>query len=283
MSRVIGVEAQAEAPWVVVEPDRGYSPVDFRELWHYRDLLYFLTWRDISVRYKQTVLGFLWAILQPFLSMVVFTVFLGKLAGVPSDGVPYPVFSYLGLLPWMYFAGAVTRSGASIVGSASLLTRVYFPRVLVPLSATLSALVDFAISALVLGGLMAWYGLAPAATIVLLLPLAALTAVVATGIGMWLAALNVRYRDVQYAVPFLMQLWMFATPVVYPASLVPAAWRPLYALNPMTGVIEGYRAAVLGLPWDWTGLALSALSGLALAALGAWQFRRMERTFADVI
>lgn len=283
MSWGAGPEALADAPWVVIEPERGHSAVDLRELWHYRDLLYFLTWRDISVRYKQTALGFLWAILQPFLSMVVFTVFLGRLAGVPSEGVPYPVFSYLGLLPWMYFAGAVTRSGGSVVGSASLLTRVYFPRVLVPLSATLSALVDFAISALVLGGLMAWYGLVPAGTVVFLVPLAALTAIVATGIGMWLAALNVRYRDVQYAVPFLMQLWMFATPVVYPASLVPAAWRPLYALNPMTGIIEAYRAAALGLPCDWAGLGLSTLSGVGLAAIGAWTFRRTERTFADVV
>jgi lipopolysaccharide transport system permease protein len=283
MSWGAGQEALADAPWVVIEPERGHRAADLRELWHYRDLLYFLTWRDISVRYKQTALGFLWAILQPFLSMVVFTVFLGRLAGVPSEGVPYPVFSYLGLLPWMYFAGAVTRSGGSVVGSASLLTRVYFPRVLVPLSATLSALVDFAISALVLGGLMAWYGLVPAATVVFLVPLAALTAIVATGIGMWLAALNVRYRDVQYAVPFLMQLWMFATPVVYPASLVPAAWRPLYALNPMTGIIEAYRAAALGLPCDWAGLGLSTLSGVGLAAIGAWTFRRTERTFADVV
>lgn len=283
MSAAALQESLADAPWVVIEPERRHSPVEFRELWHYRDLLYFLTWRDISVRYKQTALGFLWAILQPFLSMIVFAVFLGRLAGVPSEGIPYPVFSYLGLLPWMYFAGAVTRSGGSVVGSASLLTRVYFPRVLVPLSATLSALVDFAISTLVLGGLMAWYGIAPAPTVVLLVPLAALTAVVATGLGMWLAALNVWYRDVQYAVPFLMQLWMFATPVVYPASLVPPAWRPVYALNPMTGIIEAYRAAALGLPCDWAGLGLSMLSGLALAALGAWQFRRMERTFADVI
>lgn len=273
----------AEAPWVVIEAKQATSPLDLAELWHYRDLLYFLTWRDISVRYKQTVLGLLWAVLQPFLLMVVFTVFLGRLAGMPSDGVPYPVFSYLGLLPWLYFSGAVTRAGASMVSNASLLTRVYFPRVLVPLSAVLSALVDFAIAFLALGGLMAWYGIAPAPTAVLLLPLAAFTALVAAGIGMWLAALSVRYRDVQYAVPFLMQVWMFATPVVYPSSLVSAAWRPVLALNPMAGIIEGYRAATLGLPLDWTTLGLSVLSGLVLAAPGVWQFRRMERSFADVV
>ena len=270
-------------PWVVIDPTSSRPLVEVRELWHYRDLLYFLTWRDISVRYKQTVLGFLWAILQPFLTMVVFAIFLGRLAGMPSDGVPYPVFSYLGLLPWTYFSGAVTRAGTSVVGNAHLLTRVYFPRVLVPLSATLSALVDFAIASLVLGGLMAWYGIVPARTAVLLLPLAALTALAATGIGMWLAALNVRYRDVQYAIPFLMQLWMFATPVVYPTSLVPAGWQPLFALNPMTGIIDAYRAAVLGTALDWPSLGISALSAAVLAALGAWQFHRMEQSFADQV
>jgi lipopolysaccharide transport system permease protein len=283
MSVMLRRDAGAGLPWVVIDPAEGRPLVEVRELWHYRDLLYFLTWRDISVRYKQTVLGFLWAILQPFLTMVVFAIFLGRLAGIPSDGVPYPVFSYLGLLPWTYFSGAVTRAGTSVVGNAHLLTRVYFPRVLVPLSATLSALVDFAIASLVLGGLMAWYGIVPARTAVLLLPLAALTALTATGIGMWLAALNVRYRDVQHAIPFLMQLWMFATPVVYPASLVPAGWRPLFALNPMTGIIEAYRAAVLGTALDWPSLGISALSAAVLAALGAWQFHRMEQSFADQV
>jgi homopolymeric O-antigen transport system permease protein len=283
MSVMLRRDAGAGLPWVVIDPAEGRPLVEVRELWHYRDLLYFLTWRDISVRYKQTVLGFLWAILQPFLTMVVFAIFLGRLAGIPSDGVPYPVFSYLGLLPWTYFSGAVTRAGTSVVGNAHLLTRVYFPRVLVPLSATLSALVDFAIASLVLGGLMAWYGIVPARTAVLLLPLAALTALTATGIGMWLAALNVRYRDVQHAIPFLMQLWMFATPVVYPASLVPAGWRPLFALNPMTGIVEAYRAAVLGTALDWPSLGISALSAAVLAALGAWQFHRMEQSFADQV
>jgi lipopolysaccharide transport system permease protein len=283
MSVMLGRDAGAGVPWIVIDPTSRRPLVELRELWHYRDLLYFLTWRDISVRYKQTVLGFLWAILQPFLTMVVFAIFLGRLAGMPSDGVPYPVFSYLGLLPWTYFSGAVTRAGTSVVGNAHLLTRVYFPRVLVPLSATLSALVDFAIASLVLGGLMAWYGIVPARTAVLLLPLAALTALAATGIGMWLAALNVRYRDVQYAIPFLMQLWMFATPVVYPTSLVPAGWQHLFALNPMTGIIEAYRAAVLGTALDWSNLGISALSAAVLAALGAWQFHRMEQSFADQV
>jgi len=283
MSVMLRRDAGAVLPWVVIDSSEARPLVEVRELWHYRDLLYFLTWRDISVRYKQTVLGFLWAILQPFLTMVVFAIFLGRLAGMPSDGVPYPVFSYLGLLPWTYFSGAVTRAGTSVVGNAHLLTRVYFPRVLVPLSATLSALVDFAIASLVLGGLMAWYGIVPARTAVLLVPLAALTALAATGIGMWLAALNVRYRDVQHAIPFVMQLWMFATPVVYPTSLVPAGWRPLFALNPMTGIVEAYRAAVLGTALDWSSLGISALSAAVLAALGAWQFHRMEQSFADQV
>jgi homopolymeric O-antigen transport system permease protein len=283
MSVMLRGDARAGLPWVVIDPSKARPLVEVRELWHYRDLLYFLTWRDISVRYKQTVLGFLWAILQPFLTMVVFAIFLGRLAGMPSDGVPYPLFSYLGLLPWTYFSGAVTRAGTSVVGNAHLLTRVYFPRVLVPLSATLSALVDFAIASLVLGGLMAWYGIVPARTAVLLVPLAALTALAATGIGMWLAALNVRYRDVQHAIPFVMQLWMFATPVVYPTSLVPAGWQPLFAINPMTGIIEAYRAAVLGTALDWSSLGISALSAAVLAAVGAWQFHRMEQSFADQV
>ncbi|HEV8438085.1 MAG TPA: ABC transporter permease [Methylomirabilota bacterium] len=272
-----------DAPWVVIDAARGRNPIDPVELWHYRDLLYFLTWRDISVRYKQTLLGCLWAILQPFLTMVVFTVFLGRLAGVPSDGVPYPVFSYLGLLPWMYFSGAVTRGGSSLVSNAHLLTRVYFPRVLLPLSATLSALVDFAIAFVVLGGLMAWYGLAPAPTVLLLVPLLLVTACAATGVGMGLAGLNARYRDVQYAIPFVMQLWMFATPVVYPASLVPDAWRPLLALNPMAGLVEAYRAATLGRPLDWPTLGISCATTALLVALGVWWFRRIERTLADVV
>ena len=271
------------APWMVIDAGRPSAAMDLSELWHYRDLLYFLTRRDVAVRYKQTVLGCLWAILQPLLTMVVFAVFLGTLAGVPSDGLPYPVFAYLGLLPWTYFAGAIARSGASMVSNAHVLTRVYFPRLLVPLSATLAALVDFAIAFAVLGGLMAWYGLAPAPTAVLVLPLVMVAAVCAAGVGMGLAALNARYRDVQHAVPFLMQLWMFATPVVYPASLVPEPWRPLLALNPLAGVVEGFRAAMLGRPLDWTSIAISTAAAAALAWLGVAQFRRMERTLADTI
>ena len=268
---------------LVLEPPQGLTSLDWRELWHYRDLLYFLTWREVTVRYKQTVLGVLWAILQPFLSMVVFTIFLGNLAKVPSDGVPYPVFSYLGLLPWTYFAGVLSRSGGSLVANANLLAKVYFPRVLIPLSATLAALVDFAIAFVVLLGIMYWYGLALTWTVFLILPLVVLTALLATGVGLWLAALNTYYRDVQYALPFCIQLWMFATPVVYPASIVPQSWQWLFALNPMTGFIEAYRAVMLGRPVDGFTLAVATAVAVLCSIFGLRQFTRMERDFADVV
>lgn len=268
---------------VVIEPGRRRVGEEIADLLHYRDLLYFLTRRDLSVRYKQTVLGVLWAILQPLLTMVVFSVFLGNLARVPSDGVPYPVFAYLGLLPWTYFSSAVSRGAMSLVAHANLLGKVYFPRVLIPLSATLSALVDFAIAAVILVGIMLYFGMRPAASSILLLPLSIVTAFLALGVGMWLAALNVRYRDVQHATPFLMQIWMFATPVVYPGSLVPESYRAWFHLNPMAGIIAAYRSAVLGTPLDWQGLSISAATTLAFLGLGIWQFRRMDRFFADVV
>lgn len=276
-------DRQDAAPLFVIEPTRGFVAIDVRELWHYRDLLYFLTWREISIRYKQTVLGFMWAVIQPLLTMMVFTVFLGRLAKVPSDGIPYPVFSYLGLLPWTYFANAVTRSGISLVSNANLLSKVYFPRLLIPLSGTLSALVDFAVAFVILIVLMLIYSIPITASLLLVIPLTILTSVAATGVGMWLSALNVQYRDVQHAVPFLIQLWMFATPVVYPASEVPERWRLLFALNPMAGVIEAYRAAALDRPIDWQALGVSVGVILLVTAIGAWQFRKMERRFADIV
>ena len=270
-------------PTFIIEPARGFVAIDLRELWHYRDLLYFLTWREISIRYKQTVLGFTWAVLQPLLTMLVFTVFLGRLARVPSDGIPYPVFSYLGLLPWTYFANAVTRSGTSLVSNANLVSKVYFPRLLIPLSGTLSALVDFAVAFVLLLVLMLFYGVAIKPTLLLVVPLTVLASLAALGVGMWLSALNVQYRDVQHAVPFLIQLWMFATPVVYPASIVPERWRLVFSLNPLAGVIEGYRAAALGRPLPWSALAVSTAVIAAFTAVGGWQFRRMERRFADIV
>ncbi len=268
---------------IVIEPGRRRLAEEISNLLDYRDLLYFLTRRDLSVRYKQTVLGVLWAILQPLLTMVVFSVFLGSLAKVPSDGVPYPVFAYLGLLPWTYFSSAVTRGAISLVAHANLLGKVYFPRVLIPFSAILSALVDFVIAAVILVGIMLYFGMLPAPSSILLVPLSVLTALLALGVGMWLAALNVRYRDVQHATPFLMQIWMFATPVVYPGSLVPESYRAWFHLNPMAGIISAYRSAVLGTPVDGQALAIAAAVTLAFLGLGIWQFRRMDRFFADVV
>jgi lipopolysaccharide transport system permease protein len=268
---------------IVIEPGRRRLREEIADLLHYRDLLYFLTRRDLSVRYKQTVLGVLWAILQPLLTMIVFSVFLGSLAGVPSDGVPYPVFAYLGLLPWTYFSSAVTRGAMSLVAHSNLLGKVYFPRVLIPLSAALSALVDFVIAAVILVGIMLYFDMFPVPGSILLVPLALLTALLALGVGMWLAALNVRYRDVQHATPFLIQIWMFATPVVYPNSLVPESYRAWFHLNPMAGIVAAYRSSVLGTPIDWHGLSISSAATLAFLGLGVWQFRRMDRFFADVV
>jgi len=270
-------------PTILIEPGRKARLLDIHELWTYRDLLFFLTWREISVRYKQTFLGVAWAVIQPLLTIVVFTVFLGKLAKMPSDGVPYPVFSFLGLLPWTYFANAATRSSTSLVSNGNLLSKVYFPRLLIPLSGTLSALVDFVVALALLVGLMLWYGIVPALSGWWLVPLSLLTAIAAIGVGMALAAINVRYRDVAHAVPFLLQLWMYATPIVYPSSLVPERWRLVFAVNPLTGIIEGYRAAMLGRPMPWAALGVSVGIIAVLNYFGFRIFSRMEREFADVI
>lgn len=270
-------------PTFVIRPTRGFVSIDTGELWHYRDLLYFLTWREISIRYKQTVLGFAWAIIQPLATTLVFTVFLGRMARVPSDNIPYPVFAYLGLLPWMYFANAVTRSGTSLVTNSNLLSKVYFPRLLIPLSGTLSALVDFVIAFAILLVLMLVYHVPITLSLLWVAPLMVLTAFAALGVGMWLSALNVQYRDVQHAVPFLMQLWMFATPVVYPVSGIPEKWRLLLALNPLTGIIQAYRDSALNRPLDWRSLGISMAVVAVAMVFGTWQFRRMERRFADIV
>lgn len=269
---------------MVIAPSRGWRALDIKELWAFRDLLYFLTWRDVSVRYKQTFLGAAWAILQPLLTMVVFSLFFGKLAGMPSDGLPYPLFSFAALVPWSFFASGLTQSSNSLVGSANLIRKVYFPRLVVPLASVLSGTVDFAIAFLVLVAMMVFYGTLPSAA-VLALPLFFLLAfITAVGAGLWLSALNVEYRDVRHAVPFLAQLWLFATPIAYPSSLIQEPWRWVYGLNPMVGVVEGFRWSLLGIGQPPGALFLaSALAALFLLASGAYTFRRMERTFADVV
>ena len=268
----------------IIEPSRGWLSLNLKDLWEYRDLLFFLAWRDISVRYKQTVLGAAWAIIQPFFSMVVFSLFFGRLAKIPSEGVPYPIFSYAALLPWHYFATAMTSSSDSLIGSQNLLTKVYFPRLVIPLASVIPAMVDFAVAFVVLLGMMLFYRIVPTWNIVWLPFFLLLALVTALGVGLWLSAMNVKYRDIRYAVPFVVQFWMFASPVTYPSSLVPETWRALYGLNPMAGVIEGFRWALLGTqtaPGPMT--AVSALAALLLLLSGAFYFRRMEKTFADVV
>jgi lipopolysaccharide transport system permease protein len=276
---------RATAPSItVIEPKTGWVPVDFKEIWNYRELLYFLTKRDIKVRYKQTVLGGLWAVIQPAFTMLVFTLFFGRLAKMPSDGLPYPIFVYAALLPWTYFANAVSASGNSLVGSANLITKVYFPRIVVPASAALAGLLDFFIALFVLAALMIYYQFLPGWGILLFPFLVALTFLCAVGVGLWLSALNVQYRDIRYAIPFLIQVWMFVSPVIYPVSLVKGNYQWLLALNPMGGVIHAYRASLLGHQTiDWQLLTLSALIIVALFLGGLYYFRRMEKVFADVV
>jgi lipopolysaccharide transport system permease protein len=275
--------AAPEAGWSYIEPPRGLAAVPLRELWAYRELLYFLVWRDVKVRYKQTAIGAAWAIVQPLLTMVVFSVIFGAFAGIPSDGVPYPVFTFAALLPWQLFANALTGAGNSLVGSQNLITKVYFPRLLVPLAAVLGGLVDFAVAFAILLGLMAWFGVMPTAAVVTLPLFVLLALAAALAAGLWLSALNVRYRDVRYTIPFLTQLWMYATPVVYPSSIVPEPWRALLGLNPLAGVVEGFRWALLGAPAPGPLLWVSVAVVAALLAGGLIYFQRMESSFADVV
>ncbi len=272
-----------EGPLVVIEPNKAWSASDLRDLWAFRELLYFLTWRDVKVRYKQTELGIAWAIIQPLFTMLVFTLFFGRLAGVPSDNVPYPVFAYAGLLAWTFFANAITNSGNSLVGSANLITKVYFPRMIIPGAAVAAGLVDFAIAFVILVLLMVYYGAMVTWSILMFPVLVLLTTLLALGTGMWLSALNVKYRDVRFALPFLVQLWMFVSPVIYPASFLPAKFRWLLSLNPMTGIIEGYRSSLFGLPFNWIALAASAAITLILLIYSSYSFRRMEKSFADIV
>jgi len=271
-------------PVTVIRPSRGWISLNLRDLWEYRELLYFLTWRDIKVRYKQTVLGAAWAIIQPFFTMVVFSLFFGKLAKMPSDDIPYPIFSYAALVPWTFFANGLSQSSTSLVASANLIKKVYFPRLVVPISAVISGGVDFVLAFVVLLGMMLFYGTVPTAAIVWLPLLLLLALVTSLGVGLWLTAMNVQFRDVRYAVPFLVQAWMFATPIAYPSSLLDEPWRTLYGINPMAGVVEGFRWALLGTETAPGPIVLvSALVAVGLLVSGAYYFRRMEKTFADVV
>src|SRR6266498_3418449 len=233
-------------PTFLIRPATGWTAIGFKELWDYRELLYFLTWRDVKVRYKQTALGAAWAIIQPVFMMAVFSLFFGRLAKVPSDGIPYPIFAFCALLPWQLFAHALTESSNSLVANERMLTKVYFPRLIVPIAAVLGGVVDFAVAFVILLGMMAYYKIVPTWAIVTIPAFILLAIMTALGVGLWLSALNVQYRDVRYTINFLIQIWLFVTPVVYPSSIIPAAWRPLYGLNPMAGVVEGFRWALLG-------------------------------------
>src|SRR2546429_335586 len=269
---------------LIIRPPKGWASIGFKELWEYRELLYFLTWRDIKVRYKQTVLGAAWAIIQPFFMMVVFSLFFGRLAHVPSDGISYPVFAYCALLPWQLFAHSLIESSNSLVANERLITKVYFPRLVVPISAVLGGLIDFAIAFVILLLMMAYYGIAPTWAVVTLPAFILFAIATALGVGLWLSALNVKYRDVRYTITFLVQFWLFATPVAYASSIVPERWRPLYGLNPMSGVVEGFRWALLGKsPAPGTMLGVSALVVAALLISGLYYYRRMEKNFADVV
>jgi lipopolysaccharide transport system permease protein len=268
---------------LIIEPSRGWVSLQLRQVWEFRELLYFLVWRDVLVRYKQTVLGTAWAILQPVFTMVVFSLFFGRLARVLSDGLPYPIFSFAVLVPWGFFSNGLVAAANSLVGNANLIKKVYFPRLIVPISAILSGAVDFVLALVVLLGMMVYYHVWPTSHIIFL-PLFTLLAFIASlGVGLWLSAMNVQFRDVRHTVSFLVQAWMFATPIAYPSSLLPEPWRSLYGLNPMAGVVEGFRWALLGTPAPGAIIWVSTGASLAVLISGAFYFRRMERIFADTV
>jgi lipopolysaccharide transport system permease protein len=270
-------------PTIIIKPPRKWVPVDFRELLQYHELLYFFTWRDVKVRYKQTGLGFAWAIIQPLFMMVVFSIFFGTLAKIPSEGIPYPLFNFAALLPWTLFAEGLTRSTTSMITNANIMTKVYFPRLLMPISGVLSPLVDFAAAFSILIIIMIYYGFVPTLNIIFL-PLLIIFAVMASlSVGLWLSALNVKYRDFQYTVPFIIQFWLFASPVVYPSTLLPESIRWLYGLNPMAGVIEGFRWALLGTAAPSLMIFVSLVIVILLLVSGLFYFRRMEQYFADIV
>lgn len=270
-------------PLVVIQPGKKWSVLSFKDLWAYRELLFFLTWRDVKVRYKQTALGAAWAILQPLFMMIIFTIFFGRLAAVESAGIPYPLFALAGLVPWTFFANAITASGNSLVGSANLITKVYFPRLIVPAAAMLAGLVDFLLAFLLLCLMMIYYRVSLTLNILFLPVLVLLTALFGLGVGTWMSALNVKYRDVRFALPFLIQLWLFVSSVILPSSSLPQKWRWVLLLNPMSGIIEGYRSALFGLPFDWLALGIASLLTVLVLVYAIYSFSRVERSFADII
>ncbi len=276
--------AAAPTPVLLITPSAGWVTLKLHEVWQYRELVGFLIWRDIKVRYKQTVLGATWAIIQPLMTMVVFSLFFGKLAKMPSDSIPYPIFSFAGLVPWTFFANGLAQASNSLISSANLIRKVYFPRLVVPIATVMAGIVDFALAFVVLLGMMVWYGIMPTGNVIWLPAFLLLALVTALGVGLWLAALTVQYRDVRYALPFLTQFWLFATPIVYPSHLLAEPWRTVYGLNPMVGVVEGFRWALLGTaeaPGPLVGV--SALAAGLILVSGAFYFRRLEKTFADQV
>ncbi len=272
-----------EEPLVVIQPSRKWNLINLKDIWAYRELLFFLTWRDVKVRYKQTVLGAAWAILQPLFMMIIFTIFFGRIAGVESAGIPYPVFALAGLVPWTFFSNTITASGNSLVGSAHLITKVYFPRLIVPAAAMLAGLVDFVLAFILLVILMLYYRVPLTAQVLFLPVLVLLTALFGLGVGTWMSALNVKYRDVRFALPFAIQLWLFVSSVILPSSSVPEKWRWVLLFNPMSGIIEGYRSALFGLPFDWTAIGIAAALTFAMLFYSVYSFSKAERSFADII
>ncbi|HEX9274074.1 MAG TPA: ABC transporter permease [Candidatus Binatia bacterium] len=272
-----------DKPLIVIEPSKAWVALDLRQLWAYRELLYFLAWRDIKIRYKQTALGAAWAILQPVFMTLIFTIFFGKLAGVGTGGLPYPLFALAGLVPWTFFANSVSLSSNSLVGNAHLITKVYFPRLMMPAAAVMAGLVDFALAFVVLAALMFYYQVGLTWQVLLVVPLIALTTMLSLGAGLWLSALNVKYRDVRFALPFVIQVWLFVSSVIVPSSVVPERWRWLLVLNPASAIIEGYRAALFGLALNWMALGEAAVLTAAVLVYAIYSFKRMEKSFADIV
>jgi lipopolysaccharide transport system permease protein len=274
---------EEEVPTLIIRPPRKWVPIDFQEIWAYRELLYFFTWRDVKIRYKQTGLGFAWAVIQPLFTMIIFSLIFGAFAKIPSDGIPYPLFSYAALLPWTLFAEGMTRSTNSMVANAPIMTKVYFPRLLMPISGIMSPLVDFCIAFSILIAMMFYYGFVPTVNVIFLPAFLLLAIATSLGVGLWLSALNVQYRDFQYTVPFLIQIWMYASPVVYPASMLPEKFRVLYGLNPMAGVIEGFRWALLGTTPPSAMILVSVGVVVVMLVSGLFYFKKMEQYFADLV